>query len=1152
MTVEVSISSDTQTKKRPMMGLLVSQFFGAFNDNAWKLIVFTLATRVFMPGSAGFEAASQYQATLGFLLFLFPMLVFSLPAGALADRISKRTVILSTKALEIFLMGAAMISLLIAPSALVVPYAILGLMGLQSALFSPAKYGIMPEILSQENLSRGNGLLEMWTMLAIIAGTGLGPIFLVADKAGALPSMTWIGPLCLFILSSAGFIAALSVPRVRPAQDSDHSVGNSVRRALKAIRGDKVLYMAIVGSAFYWFIISLLGQNVLIYAKSLVQNLQRGELLQGIPPASYGLGIALGALLAGRISGDRIEYGLIPLGAIGFAITSLLLSFMQPHMNGTVLILILMGIASGCVVVPLHALIQWRSPKDRRGGIIAFGNIMDISAMIVGSLFASSMAWAGLDLRRMLIVSAFMVVLATIWVVRLLPAAMIRLIFILLTLTFYRIRIHGAENIPKKGPALLTSNHMSIIDALFVMATVDRPVRFVMKDHYYNKWWIKPIARIMGAIPVSSTGGTAQVLQGMREASRHLEEGSLVCIFPEGQISKTGMMLPFKRGIETMMEGRKCPIIPIHLDLVWGSVFSFDGARFVTKHPHQIPFPLTVCFGKPLPPDSPVPAIREAIQELGCEAWQEERKKNDDLTHRLFIRQVRWKPLKTVMVDEIAGKMSRLKTLVGSIAIARKLRKKWGQQKNVAILLPSCVAAVLGNLAASISCRTAVNLNFSAGILGLTSAIEQAEIRTILTSRKFLAKTGICLPEGVDIVYLEDLKKKISSWNKLTAAFVGLFFPFRAVEKYCGAKEKLGLDDTLSILFTSGSTGKPKGVVLSHFNIASNIEAVSQIIPPLSHHDKLLAILPFFHSFGYMQMWLGLNHGFDLILHPNPLDAPAIGKLAHQHKATIMMTSPTFLKIYYQKIPPEQFSSLQCALTGAEKLPKKLAEDFEDRFGLYPIEGYGTTECSPVISATVPDTRKAKMYQTGSVRGTVGQPLPGVMVKTVNPETFEKLPTGEEGLLLVKGPNVMQGYLNQEELTAEVMKDGWYVTGDIATIDENGFIRITDRLSRFSKIGGEMVPHGTIEEALHRAADTEDLVFVVTAVPDSKKGETLVVLHTFDEGKIAEVVKKLSSYGLPNLYIPKLDHFFKVDTLPTLGSGKLDLSKIKTMAMQLS
>jgi acyl-[acyl-carrier-protein]-phospholipid O-acyltransferase/long-chain-fatty-acid--[acyl-carrier-protein] ligase len=314
-----------------------------------------------------------------------------------------------------------------------------------------------------------------------------------------------------------------------------------------------------------------------------------------------------------------------------------------------------------------------------------------------------------------------------------------------------------------------------------------------------------------------------------------------------------------------------------------------------------------------------------------------------------------------------------------------------------------------------------------------------------------------------------------------------------------------------------------------------------------------LGVLPFFHSFGYtVTLWLPAVLGVGVVFHPNPLDLAAIGKLVPDYKVTFLLATPTFLQAYMRRCQPEDFGGVQYVMTGAEKLPERVALAFEDRFGIRPLEGYGCTECSPVVSVNTPDFRAAGFRQIGAKRGRIGHPLPGVTVRIADAETMEPVEVGKSGLLLVRGPNIMMGYLGKPEKTAEVLRDGWYITGDIAAIDEDGFITITDRLSRFSKIGGEMVPHIKLEEKLHELAGATEQTFVVSGVPDAKKGERLVVLHKLPDDKLKEVVEKLGKAGLPNLWVPKANQFYRVENFPLLGTGKLDLRKVRDVAVDLS
>jgi acyl-[acyl-carrier-protein]-phospholipid O-acyltransferase/long-chain-fatty-acid--[acyl-carrier-protein] ligase len=384
------------------------------------------------------------------------------------------------------------------------------------------------------------------------------------------------------------------------------------------------------------------------------------------------------------------------------------------------------------------------------------------------------------------------------------------------------------------------------------------------------------------------------------------------------------------------------------------------------------------------------------------------------------------------------------------------------------------------------------------------------------------------------------------------AAFAAGFLPAAALERSAGSERSAMLEDLATIIFSSGSTGEPKGVMLTHYNIASNVEQLSQLFF-LHSDDRIMGILPFFHSFGFTgTLCLPAATGIGVIFHPNPLDSRVIGALVEKYSVTMLLATPTFLNAYARRCTPEQFGSLRFVMAGAEKLPERISLAFEDHFGIRPLEGYGCTECSPVVAVNTIDFRAASFRQVGAKRGSIGHPLPGITVKIVDPETQQRVGVDQPGLLLVRGPNVMQGYLNRPEKTAEVLRDGWYNTGDIATVDEDGFLRITDRLSRFSKIGGEMVPHIKVEEKLQELAGAAEQIFVVTAIPDEKKGERLIVLHTLAQEKLEECLEQFAKSDLPALWRPRADQFVRIETLPYLGTGKLDLRKARELALEIA
>ena len=1133
----------TEDNRHPLKSLLVTQFFGAFNDNAWKLIVTFLAIRAlqssFVGSEAEFQAASQFQTTLAFCVLTLPLMLFSLPAGLLADRVSKRSVIISMKFFEVVLMFLAGLSLFLAPDELWMPLIILGLMGAQSALFSPAKYGILPEIVPHAELSYGNGLLQMWTFLAIILGTAAGGPLL--DRSG---SQIWIVGLFLLVTAVIGFIASFGIPKV-PAARAEGALVETIRSAWSAIRAERILGLAVAGSVVYWTIGSLLLQDILVYSKTV---LDLSDTVSAFPLAVSGLGIGVGSVAAGKLSRSKVEYGLIPLGATLMAAACFLLALLSPQLPGLLILMALLGLGSGLLLVPLTALIQWLSPSDRRGAVIALSNIFVFTGIFLASISATLLASLGFSPQSILLVASLAVATATIWAIWLLPDALLRLVLILATHSVYRLKIIGQDHVPAEGGVLLVPNHVSFVDALMLIASLDRPIRFLVDQTYFDRWLFRPFIKSLGAIPISSSGGPRVILRALRDAGQYLDEGEVVCIFPEGQITRTGTLLPFERGLERIAKNREAAIVPVYLDRLWGSIFSHESGRFLSKIPREFPYSVTVAFGEALDAGTTVPEIRQAVQELASTAWCHRKEERRPL-HRSFVGRARRRPFALAFADAGKPRVSRFKALVGAVTLARTLKPHWSQQTRVGILLPPTVAGALVNLAASLSGRTSVNLNYTVGKSVMESAIRQAALESIVTSRTFQEKLNLEMPEGIDLIWMEDLAAGIGFLSKVSSGIASYLLPQRMLEKLCGASRRSGPDDVATVIFSSGSTGEPKGIMLTHANIDSNVEGIAQVLRATSQ-DRVLGILPLFHSFGYMCFWFAAQKGLAMPMQPNPLDAPAVGDFIHRYRVTILLATPTFLQLYMRGCTPAQLGSLRLVLTGAEKLSERLALAFEEQFGIRPLEGYGSTECSPVIAVSVPDFRAPGFFQPGSRRGFVGQPLPGVAVRIVDPDTFEPLSADSQGMLIVRGPNVMKGYLGRDDLSRSVLREGWYVTGDIALVNEDGFLKITDRLSRFSKIGGEMVPHGKVEEALHQAAEVEHQVFSVTAVADDRKGECLAVIHIHEEETIPEILKKLSEMGLPNLFIPRRDKFLKVDELPLLGSGKINLKEAKRIATE--
>ncbi|HOW68800.1 MAG TPA: AMP-binding protein [Candidatus Paceibacterota bacterium] len=715
--------------------------------------------------------------------------------------------------------------------------------------------------------------------------------------------------------------------------------------------------------------------------------------------------------------------------------------------------------------------------------------------------------------------------------------------------TSYRVKVLDAGNVPAQGGALLVSNHISFLDMLLVLAGSQRFVHFLLPQEVYDIAWLKPFLRYLRVTPLPPESQPRELICTIHKARNLIARGELVGIFAERSISRIGVTLPFRREFERIMEGLTAPIIPVCLDGVWGSIFSYQRRRFLWKIPDTLRRRVTVSFGKPLPSSASAFEVRSAIQELNTEAWAHRRDSMRTL-HRSFVRRARRSPLRFAMADARVPRLTFGGALIKVVFLARRLRAPWAGQEMVGILLPPSVAGALVNHAALLMGKVPVNLNYTLSEEPLASCIRQCNLESVITSQVFLDRVKVKVP--VRILLLEEVAARPGLGEKLLAFVLAWFTAMSVLEKAVGRKHSGSLDDLATIIFSSGSTGEPKGVMLTHYNIASNATQLSQLLD-FSPRDRFLGILPFFHSFGFTAtLTASAAMGIGVAYHPTPLEAKPIGELVRRYALTYVIATPTFLQIYLRGCQPADFGSVRAVMASAEKLPTWLANAFEEKFGVRPMEGYGCTECSPVVTCSTHDFRAAGFRQAGSRPGSIGRQLPGVSVRIVDPDTGEPVPAGKPGLLLVRGPNVMRGYLGQPEKTAEVIKDGWYTTGDIASVDEDGFLRITDRLSRFSKIGGEMVPHVKIEDKLHEALGTSEIVFAVCGLPDPKQGEKLVVLHTLPEQRIAELLKKLPQLGLPNLWIPRPNLFFHVDALPLLATGKRDLRSVRQLAAKLA
>ncbi|MFP4500152.1 MAG: MFS transporter [Candidatus Hydrogenedentota bacterium] len=1171
----ITAPSNRDFNRRGFWALIATQFQGAFNDNLYQYVIMlllvargvTVIEAHELTGVVRFVNSETFVLSFAVVVFSMPFIIFPSLFGALTDRYSKQKVALATKYLEIVVMLLGGVAFYIGNPVFI--WVVLFLMGTQSAMFSPAKYGIIPEIMPEPRISWGNGILQMGTIIAIIAGTALaGPLY------DALEGQIYFASGILMALSATGILAAHFITRP-PAANPDIPIPKNpflpwagMGTYFKAIWHDRFLFSVIVGYIYFWFGGILVRQSVLSFGNT---TLQLSETYVTPLVASMALGIGIGALAAGYLSRDKIEMGIVPIGAAGMGVFALALStlgvlhqWFMPTLpeDATKFVslegfegyyvlcvgcMLMLGVFAGLFDVPLAAAIQARAPRNMKGGVIATTNMLTFVGMLIAGVLFGVLGAFQLTSYHIFMVSALMSVAMCIYLIYMLPQVLLRAWMWILTNTLYRIRVLGRGYVPEEGGALLVANHISFVDVLFLYASTDREITFIVGKEVLKSGWIRRFARLLHLILVDTDRDDGPQ-EALRQARAVLAKGGVVCVSYERRLKADAPPMPYHDDYGVLTEGLDVPVAPVHIARLWGSIYSFDDdGRFHFMRPPHIPYPVMVRYG-PQVADTSGAAVRNTLLRMGTDSYKQ-RPLTHTLLHRGLIAMARRHKRRLCVADAVTGELSFFKTLVGTIAFARKLNQILDKQPCVGLLLPPSVGGTLANAALQLMGRVPVNLNYTASPEAMASAASQCGITQVLTSKKFLERLPLDVPG--EALYLEDIREQISGTNRLAALMLALFAPIWLIERAAGSPRKRTSDDLATIIFSSGSEGAPKGVQLTQRNILSNIEAGLETFPH-GPDERMMAFLPFFHSFGFTgTLWLMLHSGCGVVFHANPLESRAIGGLVEKYKCTFMIATPTFLNSLMRRCRPEQLQSLAWVVVGAEKLPERLRMAFKTKHGTEPMEGYGTTECAPVVSVNTPDFHSPGFYSVGTRHGTIGRPLPGIGLKVLDPDTGEEAPAGTPGLLHISGPNIMRGYLDLPEKTDEVLKDGWYETGDIAAVDEDGFITITDRLARFSKIAGEMVPHTKVEETLHELLELDEQHLAVSSVADERKGERLVVLHTLSDEQINTLLKKLPQSDLPNLWRPRADAFHRINEIPVLGTGKLDIRGLRTRANEL-
>lgn len=1139
-------------------------FFGiaslnAFNDLGHKIVVQNTVFKVYQ-GSTLVVYTAVIQA-----MILLPFLLFFTPSGYLSDKWPKDKVIRWSAGLAVpisiailvcyqrgWFHGAFWLTLLLAA---------------QSAIYSPAKYGFVKELVGSRNLAAANSVIQGLTIVAILGGTLVYTLvferFYQAGTRdpGAILRQIQVAGWFLVAGCVAEFAMAFRVPRLGVFDPhlkfrwGHYASTGYLRENLRDAWTNPVIRQSIIGLSVFFAVNQVLISSFGAHLKETT-----GEENTVVVNAILGvaaLGIAAGATYAARMSKDFIETGLIPFGAAGVSI----LLFVLPHLTHPWALGVLFfgfGFFGGVFLVPLNALIQFHTRENTAGHIIASNNFVQTVVMLVFLGATALLARLGWSQKMNFVALGWVTLAGSVWAVVLLPQSLLRQIVKGLFSSRYSLQVVGLGQIPSEGGALFLGNHISFLDWAFLQMACPRPIRFVMHRGYYEKWYLKWILDRLGIIPISS-GGAATALGEVRKA---LEAGHAVALFPEGHLTRNGHLSSFRSGFEKALADTGAVVVPFYLQGLWGSLYSHAAGGYRQTVRSLDARRVTVAFGAALPDSVDAPRVKRAVQELSIEAWEAHIGTMRPLAST-WVRTAKRVGSAPAVLGHDDQNLSGTRLLAAVLAFASRVETLCRGQRRVGILLPPSSAGVIANLACLVRGKTVVNLNYTQPGETLAACARRAGVKTVLTSRQFetkLAAKGFdlaALAAEVELVRMEDVKESISKVAFTRQLLRAKLLPAWWLDLVSVKKAKL--DDTAAILFSSGSEGTPKGVELSHFNMVGNIRQTSAVLNP-TEDDILLSTLPLFHAFGLtITTLMPLVEGIPLATQPDPTDARAVGRICARHRVTILCGTGTFLRMYTQSkaTHPLQFRSLRMVVAGAERLRPEVRSAFKDKFGLDVFEGYGTTETTPVASVNIPDALLDDWasVQVGNKPGTVGQPLPGSQFRIVDPETLAERPVGDEGLVLVGGSQIMKGYLDDPSRTAEavVELDGkrWYKSGDKGRIDADGFLTIVDRYSRFAKVGGEMVGLGAVEAALAESGVLSPCEFLATSVPDPGKGERIALLYAVPAGADGifpdQVKDRIRQAGLPPLQQPSV--VVLVDELPRLGSGKADYAAAKRIAL---
>ena len=1119
--------------------LFITQFLGAFHDNLFKNALVVLL--LFGTAAQGRDHA-ELLVTLAAGLFILPFILFSALGGQLSDKYPKDKVIRVIKAAEIAI--AALGATALMSGSITLSFAALFALGTHSAFFSPSKYSILPEHLKPEELIAANALLNTGTFLAILVGTICGTLLAV------MPSGTTILSAVLLACAAIGWVASRSIPvapAVAPNLKPNLNVFAESMTILRYVtRHSRTIFLSVLGTSWFYFLGGMFMAQMPNYVR---ETLGADEYVLMFFLVVFSIGIAIGGLLNNRLLKSRVEATYVPLAALGMSIFSLDLYFASAHITRSAELtglatflsspahwriiadIVLLSMCGGLYVVPLNAITQHFTPEDHRARVQAGNSIYNALFIVASSALSAALIYAGFSIRGLFLAFALANTAVAFYICRLLPDYLLKSALQILFKALYKVEVRGLENIDKEGKrAVIVGNHVSLLDPALLAAFLPGRPMFAVNSHVANWWFVKPFLRLVDAFPLDPTNPFS-----MKALIRKVEEDRHVVIFPEGRLTHTGSLMKIYDGPGMIADKTGATILPIRLDGVQHTPFTRLKGKVPLKSFPKITVtilePRTFHIDENLKGRARRSAAARQLYDLMEEMMFLTGDRNQTLWQAL-LKAGTVNGADAAIVEDIAFEPLKFKRLIqGSLILGRRFAGLTQKNENVGILLPNSVGAVIAFFGLQAFGRVPAMLNFSAGAKAMSSACTTAQVKTVLTSRRFIEVAKLDqviaqLAHGVKIVYLEDIKQSISWRDKLFALTVD---PALLHEK-----QAVNPDSPALVLFTSGSEGEPKGVVLSHSNLMTNIVQLSSRVD-FNRQDILFNCLPMFHSFGMTGgTLLPILSGVKTFLYPSPLHYRIVPEIIYATNATIMFGTDTFLQGYARMANPYDFFAMRYIFAGAEKVKDETRRIYMEKFGVQVLEGYGATETSPAISVN------SRMHKKS---GTVGRFLSGIEYR------LDEVPGVVEGRrLYIHGPNVMLGYYKSDlPGVIQAPEGGWHDTGDIVSVDEEGYLKILGRAKRFAKIAGEMVSLTQVEAMA--AAVWPNAQHAVISQPDPRKGEQLILVTTQPDASREPLASFATQNGITALALPAT--ILPVEKVPVLGTGKTDYQGVTALVGEM-